>query len=443
MDINKIKNELIKQKQSKLKGNIYHYSQVNFAYNSNKIEGSRLTSEQTESIFDTSSFIPKGDDLIKLDDLTESKNHFKLFDYILDNVDELLTKDMIIEMNKILKRNTSDEENPRYHVGGFKIVPNMIGVVNVINTTMPDDVEKEIEKLLKEYNSKSSITLEDIVDFHFRFERIHPFGDGNGRVGRIIMFKECLKNNIMPFIVLDSDKACYMRGLKEYENDKMFLIDTIKHEQDLYAKTCEKLLNFEIEERINYAELLEKLVKDYKIDSVAKPFLLCFIGGPGYGKSFLSKLISKRKNIPIISNDRTRRLLDSIGLDSTNQEVVHKLACLQMEYLINHHSNMIIDANAIRQHNVISKKAKELNVKCYYVNLLCDHDVILERLDYRENKLGQIDNYSRATKKDYLNYQEEIKNIIFPAEKIFFEIKTDEDLDKQVEKLFEKIERDI
>ena len=112
MDINKIKNELIKQKESKFKGNIYHYSQVNFAYNSNKIEGSRLTSEQTEAIFDTSSFIPKSDDLIKLDDLTESKNHFKLFDYMLDNVDNLLTKDMIIEMNKILKRNTSDEENP-------------------------------------------------------------------------------------------------------------------------------------------------------------------------------------------------------------------------------------------------------------------------------------------------------------------------------------------
>ena len=121
MDINRIKNELIKQKESKFKGNIYHYSQVNFAYNSNKIEGSRLTSEQTEAIFDTSSFIPKSDDLIKLDDLTESKNHFKLFDYMLDNVDNLLTKDMIIEMNKILKRNTSDEENPRYSVVDLKL----------------------------------------------------------------------------------------------------------------------------------------------------------------------------------------------------------------------------------------------------------------------------------------------------------------------------------
>ena len=169
MDINKIKNELIKQKESKFKGNIYHYSQVNFAYNSNKIEGSRLTSEQTEAIFDTSSFIPKSDDLIKLDDLTESKNHFKLFDYMLDNVDNLLTKDMIIEMNKILKRNTSDEENPRYSVGGFKVVPNIIGVVNVINTTAPEDVEQEIEELLNEYNSKTNITLEDINDILSKF----------------------------------------------------------------------------------------------------------------------------------------------------------------------------------------------------------------------------------------------------------------------------------
>jgi len=246
MNINKIQNELIQQKKSKFKGNIYHYSQVNFSYNSNKLEGSRLTIDQVKSIFDTSSFISKSNYLIKLDDLTECKNHFKLFDYILDNVDEILTKEMIIEMNKILKRNTSDEENPRYNFGGFKIVPNIIGVVNVINTTAPEDVEKEIEKLLTEYNSKTNITLEDIVDFHYKFERIHPFGDGNGRVGRIIMFKECLRNNIMPFIVLDDDKPFYMSGLKEYENDKMFLIDTIKHEQDLYEKICKELLDFKI-----------------------------------------------------------------------------------------------------------------------------------------------------------------------------------------------------
>ena len=240
--------KLISQKEPKFKGNIYHYSQVNFSYNSNKIEGSTLSSDQTEAIFDTSSFIPKSNNLIKLDDLTESKNHFKLFDYMLDNVDDHLTKEMIIEMNKILKRNTSDEENPRYNVGGFKTVPNIIGLVNVINTTAPEDVEKEIELLLDEYNSKTNITLEDIIDFHYKFERIHPFGDGNGRVGRIIMFKECLRNNIMPFIILDEDKPYYMRGLKEYEKDKMFLIDTIKHEQDLYEAICEKLLDFEIDE---------------------------------------------------------------------------------------------------------------------------------------------------------------------------------------------------
>ena len=174
-----------------------------------------------------------------MDDLIESKNHFKLFDYILDNVDEVLTKEMIINMNKILKRNTSNEEDPRYNVGGVKVVPNMIGLVNVVNTTEPKKVLEEIEKLLNEYNSKENITLEDIIDFHYKFEKIHPFGDGNGRVGRIIMFKECLKNNIMPFIILDVDKLYYIRCLKEYKDDKMFLVDTIKHDQDLYEQVCE------------------------------------------------------------------------------------------------------------------------------------------------------------------------------------------------------------
>ena len=248
MNVHELKDELIKQKSSKFKGNIYHYSQVNFAYNSNKIEGSRLTSEQTEAIFSTSSFISKNDELIKLDDLTESKNHFKLFDYMIDNVDELLTKEMIIEMNKILKRNTSDEDDPRYNVGGFKIVPNTIGVINEIKTTEPKNVEKELDKLLNSYNLKKQVSIEDIIDFHFNFERIHPFGDGNGRVGRMIMFKECLRNNIAPFIVLDDDKPYYLRGLKEYENDKMYLIDTIKHEQDIYEKICEELLDFDLKE---------------------------------------------------------------------------------------------------------------------------------------------------------------------------------------------------
>lgn len=246
MDLLKLKKELIEQKNSKFKGNIYHYSQVNFAYNSNKIEGSKLTEDETEEIFETNSFIPKSEDAIKLDDLTEMKNHFRLLDYALDIIDEELSKDIIINMNKILKRNTTDEENPRYNVGGFKIVPNKIGLINVINTSSPEDVEKDLDKLLSWYRKIKKITLEDIIEFHVRFEIIHPFGDGNGRVGRMIMFKECLKNNIVPFIVLDKDKPYYMRGLKEYKNDKLFLIDTIKNEQDIYQKICEELLNFDL-----------------------------------------------------------------------------------------------------------------------------------------------------------------------------------------------------
>ncbi len=249
MLIEKIKKELIGQRKTKFKGNIYHYSQVNFAYNSNKIEGGHLMEDETEEIFETDSFIPKSDDAIKLDDLIEMKNHFRLFDYCLDVVDEELSKEIIIKMNMILKRNTTDEENPRYNVGGFKIIPNKIGLINVIDTTDPENVEKDLDSLLKSYKKIKKVTIEDIIDFHYEFERIHPFGDGNGRVGRMIMFKECLKNNIMPFIVLDRDKPYYMRGLKNYKTDKMFLIDTIKHEQDLYENMAKEMLNFELEDK--------------------------------------------------------------------------------------------------------------------------------------------------------------------------------------------------
>lgn len=155
-----------------------------------------------------------------------------------------LSKEMIINMNKILKRNTTDEENPRYNVGGFKIIPNKIGLINVIDTSAPEDVEKDIGNLLLEYKKIKNVTIEDIIDFHYKFELIHPFGDGNGRVGRMIMFRECLRNNIMPFIVLDNDKPFYMRGLKNYKNDKLFLIDTIKHEQDLYEDIVNEMLDF-------------------------------------------------------------------------------------------------------------------------------------------------------------------------------------------------------
>lgn len=244
MEIARLKEELIQQRKSKFKGNIYHYSQVNFAYNSNKIEGGRLSEDETEEIFETDSFISKSDETIKLDDLIEMKNHFRLFDYTLDTLNDDLSKEMIINMNKILKRNTTDEENPRYNVGGFKIIPNKIGLINVIDTSAPEDVEKDIGNLLLEYKKIKNVTIEDIIDFHYKFELIHPFGDGNGRVGRMIMFRECLRNNIMPFIVLDNDKPFYMRGLKNYKNDKLFLIDTIKHEQDLYEDIVNEMLDF-------------------------------------------------------------------------------------------------------------------------------------------------------------------------------------------------------
>ena len=184
MDISKIKKELIEQKKSKFKGNIYHYSQVNFAYNSNKIEGSSLSEAETEEIFETNSFLPKNKDLIKLDDLVELKNHFRLFDYCLDIVEEPLSKEIIINMNKILKRNTTDEDNPRYNVGGFKIVPNKIGLINVINTSDPSNVEKDLDDLLTKYNNMDKVVIEDIIDFHYKFELIHPFGDENEPLGQ-------------------------------------------------------------------------------------------------------------------------------------------------------------------------------------------------------------------------------------------------------------------
>ena len=184
MVLQKLKYELIEQRKSKFKGNIYHFSQVNFAYNSNKIEGGRLTEDETEEIFETNSFIPKSDETIKYDDLTEMKNHFRLFDYILDTIDDELSKESIIEMNKILKRNTTDEENPRYNVDGFKVVPNKIGLINVIDTSSPENVEGDLDELLKWYKSLTNKTIEDIIEFHFKFERIHPFGEDNESLGQ-------------------------------------------------------------------------------------------------------------------------------------------------------------------------------------------------------------------------------------------------------------------
>ena len=244
--VQRIIETLLEEKSVKFKNGLYHYTQVTFAYNSNKIEGTRLTEEQTAEMYETNSVTTLGSEVIQADDLIETKNHFRLFDFMLDHYADPITKDMMKEMHGILKRGTTQSEISMYNVGGFKIVPNKIGLINVINTSSPKDTPKDIDNLLSWYNSLKNITLEDIIEFHYKFEKIHPFGDGNGRVGRMIMFKECLKNDIMPFIILDSDKPFYLRGLKNYENDKMFLIDTIKHEQDLYEVAVNDMLDFEI-----------------------------------------------------------------------------------------------------------------------------------------------------------------------------------------------------
>lgn len=218
----KIKNELISHTD------LYVWTQINFAYHSNKIEGSHLSKNQTKQIFETN------DLTMDLDDALEARNHFRLFDYMLKTVDEPLSKEMMIQMNMILKRGTSYEDNPAYNVGGFKVRENGIGMINSFKTTKPANVETELDALLEKFQNKGVLSFEDIVEFHVCFERIHPFGDGNGRVGRLILFKECLKYNIVPFIIDDHLKMFYYRGLKEWDYEKGYLIDTCLSAQDKY-----------------------------------------------------------------------------------------------------------------------------------------------------------------------------------------------------------------
>lgn len=231
---------LREQKEMKLKGNLYHRTQVSFAYNTNHIEGSTLTEDQTRYIFETNTILFEGDTIAKVDDILETANHFKLVDYMLDVADIKITEKMIKEFHKILKDGTSDSRVEWFNVGEYKQRANTIG--SGIKTTLPNNVEKEMSKLIDWYNSLKQITINEIIEFHYRFESIHPFQDGNGRIGRIIMFKECLKNNIVPFIIQDADKLFYYRGLKEYKNEKGYLIDTCLNAQDQYIKIIEYYL---------------------------------------------------------------------------------------------------------------------------------------------------------------------------------------------------------
>ena len=235
--MNKILEILLEEKAIKLKGGLYHLTQINFSYNSNHIEGSKLTEEETRYIYETNSFIGNKEKIVSIDDINETVNHFKCFDYILENID-ILDEKLIKNLHKILKNNTSDSQKEWFKVGDYKLKANFIGDTK---TTSPSNVKKEIKKLLEEYNSKNNITFDDIVDFHYKFETIHPFQDGNGRVGRLIMFKECLKNNIIPFIIDEEHKLFYYRGLKNYKEDKAYLIETCLSAQDRYIKLLDEL----------------------------------------------------------------------------------------------------------------------------------------------------------------------------------------------------------
>ena len=221
---------LKEQKASKYSGGIYHKTQIELTYNSNHIEGSRLTHDQTRYIFETNT-IGVEKEVLNVDDVIETVNHFHCIDIIIDSARAVLTEKFIKDLHFILKNGTSDSRKDWFAVGDYKKLPNEVGGMD---TTIPEEVANKMKTLLMEYNAKDAKTFEDILDFHVEFERIHPFQDGNGRIGRLIMFKECLKNNIVPFIVDDNLKMFYYRGLKEWDNEKGYLTDTCLAAQDKY-----------------------------------------------------------------------------------------------------------------------------------------------------------------------------------------------------------------
>lgn len=219
---------LREQKSGQTKGGIYHRIQIDLTYNSNHIEGSRLTHDQTRYIFETNT-IGLTDGSVNVDDIIETTNHFRAIDYIIDNTDGKLTETFIKHLHFLLKSGTSDERRAWFKVGDYKKLPNEVGGND---TTEPENVHREIQALLKEYTGRKHPTLEDIIDFHQRFEAIHPFQDGNGRVGRLIMFRECLRFGFVPFIITDELKMFYYRGLHNWPRIKGYLMDTCLTAQD-------------------------------------------------------------------------------------------------------------------------------------------------------------------------------------------------------------------
>ncbi|MGN0342224.1 MAG: Fic family protein [Roseburia sp.] len=218
------------EKESGIPGGIYHKVQVELTYNSNHMEGSRLTHDQTRYIFETNT-LGIQDEIINVDDVVETSNHFRCIDQVIESANYQLTEAFIKQLHLILKSGTSDSRKAWFAVGEYKRFENEVGG-NA--TTKPNDVAAEIKKLLAEYNQNKTKTLWEIIEFHYKFERIHPFQDGNGRVGRLIMFKECLRNGITPFIIEDDMKGFYYRGLKEWKNEQGYLIDTCLAAQDRF-----------------------------------------------------------------------------------------------------------------------------------------------------------------------------------------------------------------
>ena len=242
MDVGKVKKALIEQRKMNLSGNLYHKTQLDFAYNTNHIEGSTITPDETASIYETGTILTSSDKVIVLKDATEVKNHFTLFKYMLDTIEEKLSEDMIKKFHFILKEGTlTDEEKEWFVVGDYKKKKNFVGN---ITTSLPSEVAKDMQNLLDWYEKIDNKRVEDIIEFHVRFESIHPFQDGNGRVGRMIMFRECLYNDIMPFYIEDRNKEFYIRGIKEYQvnNEKGYLIDTCLNSQDNYEKMAKYFL---------------------------------------------------------------------------------------------------------------------------------------------------------------------------------------------------------
>lgn len=221
---------LQEEKRTKYAGGIYHKTQIDLTYNSNHIEGSRLTHDQTRYMFETNT-IGVENEVLNVDDVIETSNHFRCIDLIIDHAASTLSEYFIKKLHHILKTGTSDSRKDWFAVGEYKRLPNEVGGMQ---TSLPEEVADRMKALLSDYNAVPKKTLDDILDFHVRFERIHPFQDGNGRVGRLIMFKECLKYNIVPFIIEENLKLFYYRGLKEWYNKKGYLTDTCLTAQDKY-----------------------------------------------------------------------------------------------------------------------------------------------------------------------------------------------------------------